>query len=343
MKCYKCGTRLPATGNRCPSCGQPIYTMFGAPGAANGRRIDGCLPAAPSATDFRAVPNLAALPRQVDLRRDCSPVEDQGQVGSCCANAMVGAMEYLERKKGEPAVDLSRLFVYFNARRTGGRADRDGGATIPEGMASFLAFGAPPEAVWPYDPALVTRTPDGAAYKQAISHQPAEYARVDGLDAVKGALAREHPVVFAISLPQRCYEEAGRNGRVPTPTAAELDAVRTDCGTHAMLLVGYDLDEGTMLIRNSWGPTWGDQGYCRIPIEVFQAAAAKGAAWILGELEASGAFTVTRPARTAKPVEGGVRDMAAKMRDEIRNSLTKDIKDSFKDIKDRVTPPRRDR
>jgi hypothetical protein len=343
MKCYKCGTALPSTGTRCPSCGQAIYTVFGAPGASKGRRLDGCLPAELSPRDFRAVPNLAALPRRVDLRADCSPVEDQGQVGSCCANAMVGAMEYLERKKGQPAIDLSRLFVYFNARRTGGRADSDAGATIPEGMASFLAFGAPPETAWPYDPDTVTRTPDAAAYKEAISHQPAEYARVDGLDAIKGALARQHPVVFAVSLPQRCYEEAGRSGLAPTPTAAELDAVRSVFGTHAMLLVGYDLDDGTMLVRNSWGTTWGDKGYFRMPIDLFEASAAKGAAWILGELESSGAFTVTRPARTAKPVEGGVRDMASKMREQIRGDLTKDIKDAFKDIKDRVTPPRRDR
>ncbi len=175
----------------------------------------------------------------------------------------------------------------------------------------------------------------------ALPHQPEEYARVDGLEAIKGALAREHPVVFATSLPDRCYEEAGRTGRVPTPTAAELDAVRTDCGTHAMLLVGYDMDEGTMLIRNSWGQGWGDGGYCRIPIDVFEASAARGAAWILGSLEATGAFTVTRPARTAKPVEGGVRDMAAKMREEIRSGLTKDLTESFKDIKTRVNPPRR--
>ncbi len=254
---------------------------------------------------------------------------------------MVGAMEYLERKKGLAPVDLSRLFVYYNSRRMGGRADLDVGATIPEAMAAFLAYGAPPEPEWPYDPERVAWEPDQPTYREALPHQPEEYARVDGLEAIKGALAREHPVVFATSLPDRCYEEAGRTGRMPTPNAAELAAVRTDCGTHAMLLVGYDLDEGAMLIRNSWGQDWGDRGYCRIPIDVFEASAAKGAAWILGSLEATGAFTVTRPARADRPVEGGVRDMAARMREEIRSGLTKDLAESFKDIKNRVTPPRR--
>jgi hypothetical protein len=343
MKCLKCGAHLPPNGNRCPACGQAIYTVLGAPGASKGRRIDGWLQSATSPKDFRAVPNLEALPRQVDLRADCSEVEDQGQIGSCTANAAVGAAEFLERKRGKPPVDLSRLFVYFNARRMAGRVNIDSGAMIPEAMASFLAYGAPPEPDWPYNPESLTLQPPREAYSKAMEHQPAEYARLDGMEAVKGALAREHPVVFGCVLPERCYVEAGRTGRMPAPTAAELDAARDAGGGHSMLVVGYDVAESTLLIRNSWGKDWGDRGYFRMPIEAFTMSVGPSETWILGELEAAGAFTVTRPARDIKPVEGGVRDMAAKMREEIRGNLTKDIKDSFKDIKDRVTPPRRDR
>ena len=77
----------------------------------------------PDIPDFRdkmygAVrPVPAALPSQVDLRSNCSPVEDQGQLGSCTANALVGAMEFLEVKDKVPRfVNLSRLFVYYNER-----------------------------------------------------------------------------------------------------------------------------------------------------------------------------------------------------------------------------------
>lgn len=341
MKCYKCGAELPAIGSWCPACGQAIYTRVGTTGSANGRRIDGCLRVAPSPRDFRAQANVTTLPRRIDLRAGCSAVEDQGQLGSCTANAMVGAVEYLERAKGKPAFDLSRLFVYFNARRAAGRVEADCGASIAGAMAAFLAFGAPPEGAWPYKPDAFMVTPDPKVYQQGLEHQPAEYARVDGIDAVKGALARQHPVVFGIDLPERCYEEAGRTGRMPVVTAAEVEATRQGGGGHAMLLVGYDLDEGTFIVRNSWGQAWGDHGYFRMPFEVLQVGSGQGDTWIVGQLEAGGAFTITRPVPAVAPVGGGVKDMAAKMREELRAGLTKDLTESFQDIKNRVNPPRR--
>jgi hypothetical protein len=341
MKCYKCGAELPASGSRCPECGQAIYTRMGTAGVAKGRRLDGCLHVAPSPRDFRAEPNVTTLPRRVDLRSGCSAVEDQGQLGSCTANATVGAVEFLERAKGKPSIDLSRLFVYFNSRRAAGRVEADCGASIAGAMAALLAFGAPPEDEWPYDPERFTVEPDAGVYARALKHQPAEYARVDGLEAVKGALARQHPVVFGIDLPSRCYEEAGRNGKMPSVTAGDVEAARQGGGGHSMLFVGYDMDEGTLLVRNSWGATWGDHGYCRMPFDVFEVGTGPGDTWIAGQLEASGAFSLVRPTPAVAPPTGGVKDMAAKMREEIRTGLTKDLNESFKDIKNRVNPPRR--
>ncbi len=341
MKCYKCQSQLPESGSVCPACGQQVYTTASSPASSLGRRIDGCLEEAPSPKDYHAVPTLTTIPHTVDLRDHCSPVEDQGRIGSCVACAVVGATEYQHRKAGRPAVDLSRMFVYFNARRMRGTEQHDNGTTIAAGMAAFLAFGAPPEASWPYDPELVTKTPDDPAFQKGLENVPAEYARVDGIENVKGALAQGFPVVFSASVPQRCYEEAGRTGVIPPPTAAEVAEIRTQNGRHALLLVGYDLNDKTFLVRNSWGADWGRQGYCRMSFDTFTATLAANTTWILGKLE-SGAFTIVRPALTATPVEGGVRDLASKMRDEIRGNLMKDLQDSFKDIKSRVNPPRRD-
>ena len=120
-----------------------------------------------------------------------------------------------------------------------------------------------------------------------------------------------------------------------------MAAVRTSLGGHAMLLVGYDDGDGTFIVRNSWGADWGDRGYCRMSYETFQTSLAANTTWILGKLEAAGDFTVTRPALTSKPVDGSVKDMAARMRDEIRAGLAKDIADSFADVKKRFTPPGR--
>ncbi len=341
MKCYRCKSDLPRSGSHCPSCGQAVYTRGVRRGEGSmGRRLDGCLPELPSPSDYRATPNLSNLPRQVDLREYCSPVEDQGQIGSCTANAVVGAMEYQQRKAGKPAVDLSRMFVYFNARRMAGTQNDDSGARISQGLAAFLAFGAPPEDTWPYDPNLIAKVPEEKVYGKALENVPNEYARVEGLDNVKASLAQGYPVVFAASLPERFWDDARATGRAPTPTKEEIDAVHTEFGTHAMLLVGYDDNAGEMLIRNSWGQDWGEKGYFRLGTDAWTAATARSSTWILGKLEASGDFTIVRPKLETKPADGGVKDLAGKLRDEIRESLTKDIKDSFKEIKDRFKPPK---
>jgi hypothetical protein len=205
-----------------------VFTTADAPSSAFGRRIDGCLEEPASPKDFHAVPNLSMLPRQVDLRDHCSPVEDQGRVGSCVANAVVGAMEHQQRRTGQVAVDLSRMFVYFNARRMRGTEQQDCGTTIAAGMAAFLAFGAPPESRWPYDPSTVSTVPGADVFQQALPNVPAEYARVNGMEHVQGALARGYPVVFSASIPQRCYQEAAQTGVIPTPSDSELAASDPD-------------------------------------------------------------------------------------------------------------------
>ncbi len=341
MHCYKCRKELPDKAKACPSCGQPVYTTMNSPAASHGRRLDGCLAEAPSVKDYTAVPNVSSLPPRADLRPGCSPVENQGQVGSCTANAIVGAVEFKRWKQGRQE-DLSRLFVYFNARKLSGTETQDCGARIAHGMAAFLAHGAPPESAWPYDPARVNTTPDDAAYAKAAANTEVEYARLGGIENIKGALARQQPVVFSISLPTRCYDEAASSGVMPKPTEDELAAVLTQHGRHAMLLVGYDTDQQVFIVRNSWGKEWGDQGYCRLSIDTFERAMAADTTWVLGSLEASGAFSVTRPALVSRPVEGGVRDKASALRDDIRGSVTKDLDSALKGIRDRVNPPRRE-
>jgi hypothetical protein len=236
------------------------------------------------------------------------------------------------------------MFVYFNARRMTGNERQDVGTTIPKGMAALLAYGAPPESLWPYEPARVGEMPSERAFAAARAFVPAEYARVSGLEHIQGALFRQYPVIFSASLPIRCYDEAARTGIMPKPHPSELDEVRTEVGRHAMLLVGYDLNEGIFHVRNSWGRTWGDAGYCRMSLDTFQAAAVGSMTWILGKLEETGDFTVARPAvqsaSASQPAAGGVRDKGRSIRDDIRSSLTTDLDSALKDIRNRVNPPR---
>ena len=79
----------------------------------------GWVPDVPDQRDYflSAVLRIPAkLPPLVDLRPLCSQVENQGQLGSCTANALAGSLEFLERKDKIAFEDFSRLFIYYNER-----------------------------------------------------------------------------------------------------------------------------------------------------------------------------------------------------------------------------------
>lgn len=299
-------------------------------------RLDGCLFGPPSERDYRTVFRDRGVPDRVDLRQYCTAVEDQGQIGSCTANASVGALEFHYKRRDGSAPDLSRMFVYFNARRLRGQVFMDTGAQIREAMASLMAFGACREAIWPYDPMLFALEPPPQAYAEAATHEAVQYARVDGARGAIQALAQGLPVVFGTAIPRRCYDEAAATGVLPEATPEELATPRQ--GGHAMLIVGYDNTRRTFLVRNSWGEGWGDHGYCHISYALMEACSPAEEFWVVAELEKAGGFELIRPGREAAaaappvPKVGGLADTASKLRDQIRSGLEADLAASSKKI-----------
>src|SRR5271154_1514724 len=106
----------------------------------------------------------AILPASVDLRSNCPPVYDQGQLGSCTANAIAAAIEFDRKKQRLTDFVPSRLFLYYNERVMEGTVSSDSGAQIRDGIKSVSKIGAPREADWPYDIAKFTDKPPTKAY-----------------------------------------------------------------------------------------------------------------------------------------------------------------------------------
>ena len=201
------------------------------------------------------------LPASVDLRPFCSKVEDQGNLGSCTANALVGALEILEIKKWKKYLDLSRLFVYYNERVIEDSVDQDSGAMIRDGIKSLATLGVCLESIWPYDIEEFTRMPTPAAYKEAELHKIISYHRLNGLNDMLSVLAGGLPFVFGFSVYQSFEsEEVSKTGIVPMPKRNEQQL-----GGHAVVAVGYTLADQRFLVRNSWGNSWGMGGYFTIP------------------------------------------------------------------------------
>jgi C1A family cysteine protease len=206
---------------------------------------------------------LATLPSKVDMRSACPPVYDQGQLGSCTGNAIAGAMEF-DLKKENPKTEFapSRLFIYYNERVIEGTVKSDSGAQIRDGIKSVAAQGAPHEALWPYNIADFAEKPPQTAYDDAAKHEATLYQRlVQSLTQMKGCLAAGSPFVFGFTV-YASFEgpDVAKTGIVPMPARHEKML-----GGHAVLAVGYDDSQQRFIVRNSWGPAWGDKGYFTIP------------------------------------------------------------------------------
>jgi C1A family cysteine protease len=226
----------------------------------------GWVPDLPDKRDFiYAAPPavLRALPPKKDLTGACPPVYDQGELGSCSANAIGGAHQFEQMKqKKATAFPPSRLFIYFNERAIEGSVNTDSGAQIRDGIKSVAKQGVCSEVVWPYNIAKFTVKPPASCYTDAMNHQVISYRRVlQLLGQMKGCLASGYPFVFGFSVYESFETSAvARTGRVPMPKSGEAVI-----GGHAVAAVGYDDADQCFIVRNSWGAKWGRKGYCFMP------------------------------------------------------------------------------
>ncbi len=225
----------------------------------------GWVPDLPDQRDHRyaaPVEVLAVLPARVDLRAQCPPVYDQGQLGSCTANAIAAAIEFNRMKQKLPDFAPSRLFIYYNERVIEHTVDFDSGAQIRDGIKSVARQGDCPEMEWPYAIARFKTRPPVRCYADALKYRVVLYQRLTPvLSQLKGCLSSGYPFVFGFTV-YESFESAGvaRTGHVALPKAGERAV-----GGHAVLGVGYDDAGQWFMIRNSWGGRWGMKGYFTLP------------------------------------------------------------------------------
>jgi len=209
--------------------------------------------------------NFARSPLRdnVDMRNWASPVERQLHLGSCTGQATVGAYELLLNKDApDKFTDLSRLFVYYNARLLENNVDSDIGAYVRDAIKGLKQYGVCSESYWPYNIENFARTPSVSSYEDAKKRNIKKYYRILNLDDILDALNADHPVVFSMLVYDSFESLSDQTTIVPMPAESE-----SPIGGHAMCFVGYDLKKELVLARNSFGPDWCMNGYCWIPFE----------------------------------------------------------------------------
>ena len=231
----------------------------------------GWIPDLPDHRDhlFAAPPAiLGRLPTKVNLTPKCPPVFDQGEIGSCTANAIGAAIEFNRIRQRLRQFMPSRLFIYYNERAMENTIKEDSGAMIRDGIKSVAHQGVCQETMWPYDPSPfppnphLTKKPTRSCYREALKHTAVRYQRISrNLSQMKGCLASGYPFVLGFTVYDSFEsDEVTRTGKVPMPLPREHVL-----GGHAVLAVGYDDRQNYFRMRNSWGRKWGMKGYFTMP------------------------------------------------------------------------------
>lgn len=218
----------------------------------------------------KSEPVVFDLRSQVKLPQALSNI-DQGSLGSCTANAIAFAYAFDEIRQLNKEIFLpSRLFIYYNERLIEGTVDQDSGAQIRDGIKSINTYGVCDEHHWIYDPTRFTVQPPANVYTEAKKAKSVTYATIDfssdttitdRINHLKKALQSGFPFVFGFTVFESFESEiVATTGLVPLPSANEQSI-----GGHAVCAIGFDDSKQSFIVKNSWGPNWGLNGYFYMP------------------------------------------------------------------------------
>ena len=204
------------------------------------------------------------LPDTVDLRQYDSPVESQGNLGSCVGNAMTNAYELMvneiDRTKFQ---ELSRLYVYYHSRYIEGTVPKDAGVTyLRNALKAVQTFGICTEVLWPYDIQNFALQPYPECYVDGCSRKLTLYERIQTIDGMCNALANNRPIIIGTVIFEGFMALNRDDATIKMPTSIDYEI-----GGHSVVILGYSLPEKKFLVKNSFGDDWGDGGYCWMPFE----------------------------------------------------------------------------
>ena len=220
---------------------------------------------------------IGAEQGRVDLRPLLPPVRDQGPRGTCLAFAATAAHEAAGAVSA--LADLAEEVLYWGCKQVDGEHEPGSGFTSV--AAALRRWGQPDEDRWPYDAARDDRSAAYAPPPGALDPGVCRTAPLRKIETTIAAIQRElrqgRTVALGIWLTAGFF--SATRGRIPAPGAREprLDG-------HAVLVVGYEEgsvpEQGSLIVRNSWGDGWGEGGYGYLPYAYLRLGCE---AWVIEE------------------------------------------------------------
>lgn len=227
--------------------------------------------------------SIDKLPRVVDPRvgAPLPPIWNQGSLGACTSFAIAKAFSRERGQVGDSWFEPACSQHYYDERAIEGTTALDVGAYLRDGMKCGAQKGFAPRSLWPYDVERFAQKPNKQAYRAALDNRIASYARLPrSLYELKQALAEGYTVVLGFSVYESFESpECENTGAVPLPKYSELLL-----GGHAIAVFGYDDDTRQFIFANSYGYSWGDEGYGYLPYDYVSHPDLSDDFWVLKEV-----------------------------------------------------------
>jgi C1A family cysteine protease len=208
----------------------------------------------------------------------------QSPLNSCTGNALAFCYEFdmLKQKISfgpNKSSTPSRLFIYYYERVKENRIGLDKGALMSDGIEVLLEKGVCSETDWPYDATKYSEEPSTEAINNANAHKTIKETSKDSFIAlhntsnnIKNTLKLGFPVVFGFKVYSSFFTihnpPSNYNNIYTMPIPAESETI---VGGHAAVFVGFKEQEKVFIVRNSWGSTWGDNGYFYMPYDIIDS------------------------------------------------------------------------
>jgi len=212
-----------------------------------------------------------ALPESVFLDEWLGPVRDQGNEGSCTAQASAGDLDFQLRKydqrfrsNPDSAPTISAQFIYRMSRVMDGSASSDAGSDGRTTCKVLNQYGACTEASWPYVAGDILRDPTPDELAEALRYRLGAYHFLYTVDDMKRCIASEYCFRLGMAV-YESFEEKTAATTVYQPKHGEALL-----GYHETLVKGFDNKKfgGAFSVRNSWGKDWSVSGDYWLPYSV---------------------------------------------------------------------------
>ena len=190
--------------------------------------------------------------RDIDLQEYFPKVFDQYNYNTSTAQAVAAVLEYEQLRNKLDIIPISKLYLYIlgkgQIRRTFKIANK---------------YGVISEELFPYDSAGPFPDMESISHRDRFYQGSLDYSRVpNDPEIIKLVLTDGIPIIFGFDIYESFEDHSKWNndGVMPLPSKGEKYL-----GTQTAVIVGYSKKKKSVIVRNSWGTNWKNNGHFYIP------------------------------------------------------------------------------